>query len=72
MLWSGVGQALIEFRPMPVRNGNGVCGGGDPIPNVLDELEPLFQRELLNLFEQGLGSHDLQSWGEPGAAQERV
>jgi hypothetical protein len=70
VLWSRVCEAPVEFSSMPIGDRDGFRSGRDTIPNVLDQLEALLDRELLNLFEQGLGGH-ASNFGETETLRKR-
>ena len=52
-----------EGSSMRIGNGESVRFGSDRVPDVLDQLETLGDRELANLFEKGSCHGDESAFG---------
>lgn len=62
-----------ERSSMGRRNGKRIRFGGDRVPDVLDQLEPLGNRELTDLVQKGSGHGEESSLGQgPRQAEARL
>ncbi len=50
-------KTAIELGAMRLWNGDGLGSDRDAAPDVLDQLDALVDGQLVDLIQQGLGSH---------------
>ena len=53
-------ESTIEFFLVPVGDWNGLSGGREAVPDLLDELQALIRGEVEDFVEQGWASHTVK------------